>query len=351
MLAETELRPLEAPEAQRQLPLTRLVHSRVSAGIPFALLTAVVVYLAIIPVGTLLVASFRSNFLGVGADSWTTQNYVDTLSGPGFGTLVRNSLEYALLVTLFANTIGMGIAWLYARTNAPAKGFTLAIVLVPLMIPTLIYVVAWILLLDPHSGAVNIALSDVGLPKIAVYSMTSMVIVQSLHMIPLAFLIGLSVMTSIDRTLEEAAATCGARPGRVFRSIVFPIVRSGTLGSALLIFVLTTSSFEVPQLIGVPGRRYVFTTEIYNGASQFPVKYGTVGVLGTVVLAITLTGLVLSKKLGSSRSRETITGKGFRPSIIDLGPWRWVAMRAARVDADLVVVAARLPKPVVVGIP
>lgn len=314
------------------VPLTISVSALVSRArawfseqnIIFLVTTVIIAYLVLVPVGTLVIASFRSNFLGFGPSSWTLSNYSATLGASSFPGLLENSLEYAGLVTLFATVIGMALAWLYVRTNTPAKWFALLASLVPLIIPGLINAAAWVLMLAPN-GPVNNAAHGIGLPRIQVYSLTGMVLVQTLQTIPLAFLMGLAMMGSMDRSLEEASAVSGAPPRRTLRSIVFPLMRPGILGAALLVFVLTISSFEVPQLIGVPAHEWVLTTEIYNATSQYPVKYGTVAVLGMVVLVIALLGLYLSRRLGGMTVRETVTGKGFRPTIIDLGRWRWAS--------------------------
>jgi len=304
---------------------TRLRQRLNEQNVIFVIITVVIAYLVLVPVGTLVVASLRSNFLGFGPSSWTLHNYSSTLGASSFPSLIGTSLEYSALVTLFATVIGMALAWLYVRTNTPAKWFALLASLVPLIIPGLIDAAAWVLMLS-QNGPVNNVLHAVGLPRIQVYSMTGMVLVQTLHTIPLAFLMGMSMMGSMDRSLEEAAAASGAAPHRTLRSIVFPLLRPGVLGAALLIFVLTISSFEVPQLIGVPAHEWVITTEIYNATSQYPVKYGTVAVLGMVVLVIALLGLYLSRRLGGMTGRETVTGKGFRPTTIDLGRWRWASL-------------------------
>lgn len=318
----------QAPTAPLALPMSKFftrVRQRLNEqNVIFVITTVVIAYLVLVPVGTLVVASFRSNFLGFGTSTWTLHNYSSTLGAPTFPALIGTSLEYSVLVTLFATVIGMALAWLYVRTNTPAKWFALLASLVPLIIPGLIDAAAWVLMLS-QNGPINDALHAVGLPGIQVYSMTGMVLVQTLHTVPLAFLMGMSMMGSMDRSLEEAAAASGAAPHRTLRSIVFPLMRPGVLGAALLIFVLTISSFEVPQLIGVPAHKWVITTEIYNATSQYPVKYGTVAVLGMVVLVIALLGLYLSRRLGGMTVRETVTGKGFRPTVIDLGRWRWAS--------------------------
>jgi iron(III) transport system permease protein len=317
--------------------LTRLRHWFSEQNITFLVTTVVIAYLVLVPVGTLVIASFRSNFLGFGPSTWTLNNYSSTLGASTFPDLIGTSLEYAGLVTVFATVIGMALAWLYVRTNTPAKWFALLVSLVPLIIPGLIDAAAWVLILS-QNGPVNNVLHAIGLPRIPVYSMTSMVLVQTLQTIPLAFLMGMSMMGSMDRSLEEAAAASGASPRRTLRSVVFPLMRPGVLGAALLVFVLTISSFEVPQLIGVPAHEWVLTTEIYNATSQYPVKYGTVAVHGMVVLVMALLGLYLSRRLGGMTVRETVTGKGFRPTIIDLGRWRWASFAFVLIFGLLAVV-------------
>src|ERR1700733_6832010 len=180
--------------------LTRLRQWFSEQTITFLITTVVIAYLVLVPVGTLVIASFRSNFLGFGPSTWTLNNYSSTLGASTFPDLIGTSLEYAGLVTVFATVIGMALAWLYVRTNTPAKWFALLVSLVPLIIPGLIDAAGWVLMLS-QNGPVNNVLHAVGLPRIQVYSMTGMVLVQTLHTIPLAFLMGMSMMGSMDRPL------------------------------------------------------------------------------------------------------------------------------------------------------
>jgi iron(III) transport system permease protein len=336
---QSTVAPREADVASRGRPRrTRLSQARSRIrqfvtdprSVLLIVTTVVVAYMTLVPVGTLLISGFRSDFLGFGESHWTLQNFADTFTSEDFLSTLWESVEYSLLVTIVATIVGFALAWLYCRTNTPAKWFALLVSLVPLILPGLMSAAAWILLLAPHTGPVNIVLESLGLPQVPVFSMGSMVFVQSMHAVPISFLMGMSLMSGMDRSLEEAAAASGAGPARVFRSVALPMMRPGLLGAALLIFVLTISSFEVPQLIGVPGHHWVLTTKIFNATNQQPADYGTVGVLGVVVLVIALLGLYLSRRAGGGegRARETITGKGFRPSTVDLGRWKWVGLLA-----------------------
>ncbi len=287
-----------------------------------------VAYLALVPVGTMLYASLQSNFLGFGPSTWTLHNYVDTFTAPGFGELVFNSLVYAALTTVVSIVIGFGMAYLVVRTNTPAKGFARIAALVPLIIPGILNTVAWSLMLSPQRGPLNLALRTVHLPTFNVFTLTGMVFVQSLHVVPVAFLMGVAAFTSMDSSLEEAALASGCSPLRTFRTITLRMARPAILSAALLMFILTISTFEVPQLIGVPARRTVFVSKIYAALQHFPPDYGTVGVIGMFVLAIASIGLFFALRYGRGVDVQTITGKGFRTQPQDIGRWRWAGFAA-----------------------
>jgi iron(III) transport system permease protein len=293
-----------------------------------AVAAVIVAYLAIVPVGTMLVASFESTFLGTEPTTWTFQHYVDTFTAAGFGSLVANSFEYAVATALLAVAIGFGLAWLVTRTNTPAKGFARIAALVPLIIPGILNTVAWALLFSPQTGPLNGALRAVHLPVFDIFSLLGMIFVQTTHMTPVAYLMGVSAFTSMDASLEEAALSSGARPLRVLRTITLRLIRPAILSAGLLMFVQTISTFEVPQLLGVPNHVFVFVSRMYEAIQSFPSDYGTVAVIGVFVLVLASIGLIVSQRLTRRSPTQTVTGKGFRPRVTDLGKWRWAAFAA-----------------------
>jgi iron(III) transport system permease protein len=222
------------------------------------------------------------------------------------------------------------MAWLVTRTNTPARGLAGVAAVVPLIIPGILNTVAWALLfspgIGPGLGPLNHLLHGMGLPIFDIYSVAGMIFIQSIHVMPIAFLMGAAAFMSMDSSLEEAAAASGARPRRVFRSVTVRLVRPAVLSAALLIFIQTISSFEVPQLIGVPNHHFVFVSRIYAALQAFPTDYGSVGVIGVFILAIAAAGLFLAQWLSRRSTTQTVTGKGFRPHRTDLGRWRWAGL-------------------------
>ncbi len=328
---------METLQAERPLPvgpsraggLTRRLRSVLDPKHVVLLVAAVVVaYLALVPVGTMIVASLKSTFLNPGPSSWTLHNYVATFTSDGFGQLVGNSFAYAAAVAVVCTALGFGLAWLVARTNTPFKGFAQIAALVPLVLPGILNTVSWGLLLSPRTGPLNIALNDLHLGTFNVYSLAGMILVQSIHMTPVAFLMGVAAFSTMDSSLEEAALSSGIPQLRVLRTITFRLVRPAIVSALLLTFIQTISNFEVPQLLGVPGHTFVFVSKIYNALQAFPTDYGTVGVIGVLVLVIAAIGVWLAQRVTKRSRAQTITGKNFRPTVTDIGRWRWAGLAA-----------------------
>jgi iron(III) transport system permease protein len=322
---EPLVQPRAASRPRQQRSLGRLINGRyvtlVIAGLAVA-------YLALVPIGTMLYASFQSNFLGIGSSTWTLHNFVSTFTADNVGELILNSFVYAGVTAMVSVVIGFGLAWLVVRTNTPCKAFARLAALVPLIIPGILNTVAWSLMLSPQRGPINVWLRSIHLPTFNVFSLTGMIFVQSIHVVPIAFLMGTASFTSMDSSLEEASLASGASPIKTFRRITLRMARPAILSAALLMFIQTISTFEVPQIIGVRGHRYVFVTQIYSALQSFPADYGTVSVLGMFVLVVAAIGLAISRRVGRSSTVQTITGKGFRPHAQDIGKWRWLGLFA-----------------------
>jgi len=91
----------------------------------------------------------------------------------------------------------------------------------------------------------------------------------------------------------------------------------------MISFVRAIENFEVPALIGMPAGILVFATEVYLATKNVPTDFGLASTFGVVYLAITALGVVLYLRwTAASEQFATITGKGYRPTVFDLGPWR-----------------------------
>jgi iron(III) transport system permease protein len=164
-----------------------------------------------------------------------------------------------------------------------------------------------------------------------VYSMWGMIFVEGLITTPLAFLIVSASLHSMDPSLEESARVAGSSNLQIARRITFPIVRPALLAAATLNFVRAIESFETPAIIALPARIEVFTTKIYREAiGAFPPNQNVAATYAVSLLVITMVFVFLYRRLTSRSERYvTVSGRGYRPMIIDLGRWRYFASSVA----------------------
>jgi iron(III) transport system permease protein len=98
-------------------------------------------------------------------------------------------------------------------------------------------------------------------------------------------------------------------------------------GIGLLQFIRGIEAFEVPFIMGLGKGVHVFSTHIYLSVKEVvPPDYGTAFVLSLVLVGFGVAGVAIYHRVvAGSQNYATVTGKGFRPRLISLGKWRWLA--------------------------
>jgi iron(III) transport system permease protein len=306
------------------------------------LCVALTVYIAVIPLAFLLWQSFFTPQTAAKAARFTLDNYAQAYGSGETARLFWNSLQFAVGASLFSFSLGTALAWMNERTNTPFKTLFFALSIIPLVIPGILFTIAWILLGSPKIGILNLALQGwLGLekPLFNVYSLWGMMWVDGLHYSPMAFLLMTAAFRSMDPSLEESATMSGANIFQVARRVTLKLAWPAILATLLMLFVRAIESFEVPALLGLPVGIHVFTSAIYQAVHRYPSQIGLASAYGMTLLVITTIGVYFVSRLSSRGSKyATMTGKGFRPRRIDLGRWRWVAAGVFIVYALLIVV-------------
>jgi iron(III) transport system permease protein len=235
------------------------------------------------------------------------------------------------------------LAWISIRTNAPLRKFFELTAIVPNIFPPVMLAVSWTVLLSPRTGLINRSLVEVfslGAAPFNIYSLWGMVFVEALITTPLAFLIVSASLYSMDPSLEESARVAGSSNFQIARRITFPIIRPALLASTMLSFVRAIESFDTPAIIALPARIEVFTTKIYREAiGAFPPNQNLAATYGVSLLLVTMLFVYFYRLLTARSERYvTVTGRGYRPMIIDLGGWRYAASAVAGLILVLIVV-------------
>ena len=286
----------------------------------FVCVAIAILVLIVLPVGSLLIGSMRSD------GGFTFDNFVEALTGRLTRQALINSLILGGWTALFSVLIGVPLAWAVSRANVPGKSMVFATATLSYLSPPFLTAIAFVSLLSPNAGLLNVFFRDViGAPSLTfnIFSMAGLVLVTTLHTFPFVFLLASSALRSVDASYEEAAQILGAGKMRTALSISLPLVAPAILSGTLLAFVNAIALFGSQAIIGLPARIFTLPTRIYS-LFDYPPEYGLASALSLLFVAITIVALYLQRRFLARRSYVMLGGKGSRPQLIDLGPWRWV---------------------------
>jgi iron(III) transport system permease protein len=305
---------LRMPAPVRRAPGLRL-EQFVMGGAIVAL-----VVLVVLPLLFLLAGSIR------GEQGASLDHFVEVLSGRLYVNALLNSLILGAWTGLFSLVIGLLLAWAVSRTDVPAKPLIKLTATLSYLSPPFLTAIALVYLFSPNAGLLNVFLRDVaGLSWLTwnIFSMSGLVLVTTLHTFPFVFLLAASALQSVDASYEEAAQILGASKLRTAFAITMPLVAPAVLSGTLLAFVNGIALFGSQAIIGVPGRVYTLPTRLY-ALFDYPPEYGLASALSLIFVVITVVALYLQRAFLARRSYVTLAGKGARPQLMSLGPFRWV---------------------------
>ncbi len=245
------------------------------------------------------------------------------------GKAILNSFLIALGSAFLACLFGVSLAWLTARTNMPGKRWLQLFNIIPFFVSTLVGSIAWSLLLSPKIGLINTALvSALGLQQAPfnVYTIPGIIWVSALFNAPVVYLFCIGPLRHMDPALEEAARTSGSSWLQTTLRVTLPLIAPAIISSFILAFVLAIEDLGSPLVLGYPYGLQTISTMIFEGTNRFPPNYGFGAALGVLLVSITIFAIILQRKIMSSRSFTTVTGRGYRPSEIKLGKAKYLAL-------------------------
>lgn len=235
--------PVEHKAAYHSLPARK-------QSLPWLLASwsALVYAFLYLPIAVLVIMSFNNSaILSLPFKGITFHWYNLTFQDNAIQHSLLNSLKVAASATLLATAFGLLAAFAIYRYQFFGKNaFRIALNL-PILLPGIV------------TGVAMLAyFSDLGLEL----SLGTVILGHAVFGIPVALGPILTRLTQFPRSLEEAAYDLGAKPGEVFRDVIFPYIRSAVIAGALLAFTLSFD--EVVVTIFLTGRDNTLPMEIWG---------------------------------------------------------------------------------------
>lgn len=284
-------------------PLPTIGRRRVApAAVPVLLFApCLAIYLALFvwPQVSLLATSV------VGADqSLTGQHYARFVGDSYYWELLGRTLLLGVSVTLITLVLGVPVAYVLARMQSRYASFLLILTTFPLLVSAVVRSFGWMVLFF-RDGLVSNALLSIGLidrPLQLMYTMVGVIIALAQVLLPLMVLTLHGVFRSIDRDLEYAAMSLGARPALALWLVTIRLARGGIVAGSLLVFSLAISAFATPSLVG-GARANVMATAIYEQTIEM-LDWPFASALATILLVFVLVLSIAYGAMLDDRSKK-----------------------------------------------
>ena len=187
-----------------------------------------------------------------------------------FWAALRISVESSLEATAICVVFGVPLAWVLARLRFPGRAVLRTVVLLPLVLPPVVGGVALFFALG-REGIVGRYLDrwfGVTLP----FTQHGIVLAQAFVAMPFLIVTIEGAFRTADRGLEEAAATLGAAPLRVFSRVTIPLVLPSLIAGTVLSWARAIGEYGATQVFGgnVPLRTQTMPTLVVTAFSDDP---------------------------------------------------------------------------------
>jgi molybdate transport system permease protein len=215
---------------------------------------------------------------------------------PDEWTAVELSLRIALVATACALPFGIAIGWVLARTNFWGKTLLDGLVFLPLVLPPV--VTGYLLLIwFGRKGPIGAFLYE-HFGIVFSFRWTGAALACGVMGFPLMIRPIRLALEAIDRRLEDAAATLGANPVRVFLTVTLPLALPGVVAGVMLCFARALGEFgaTITFVSNIPGETQTISAAIYT-LTQVPGGDAAAGRLVLIAIALALAALIASEWL------------------------------------------------------
>lgn len=206
------------------------------------------------------------------------------------------TMATATLATLLMLPAGLATAWLLARGRFRGRVLLETLVSLPLVMPPVATGLVLLLLFAPLGPAGRV-LAALGID--VVFTWKAVVLAMSVMGLPLFVRTARAGIEQVDRRFEEAAATLGAGPLRVFLTITLPLARPAIVGGAVLGFARALGEFGATVMVAgsIPGVTRTLAVGIYSFAETG--RDGDAAVLVAISAAIAFAALLAASWMTS----------------------------------------------------
>jgi len=255
-----------------------------------------------------LVATFEQSITGNGGGLTKYTNFFDLRHGAQ-GESMLGSIIISAVSVITSGLTGAFLAVLLKRWDFPLRRVCEVLVLVPIALPPLMGVQAFVLLYG-IGGTFPQLLSNLfhtSKTAFAVDGISGVLLVHTLTMYPYFYITVAAGLEQSDDSLEEAAYSLGASKFQTWTRVLLPMLTPALVAGALLTFMSSMSSYTAPLLFHVD---QVMTQQIV--IAKLNGQLGLASVVSVMLALISVAFLIVLRTYEKTAGYTTLTKGGSR---------------------------------------
>ena len=196
--------------------------------------------------------TFTREMLTLNPEGYSLRWYRDFFGSESWMRSIRNSFIIGIAATIVSTTLGTLAALGLSRSEMPAKGLIMGILISPMIVPLIISAAGMFFFFS----SINIAQTYLGV-----------VLAHAALGTPFVVITVTATLVGFDQSLTRAAANLGASPTRTFFKITMPLILPGVISGALFAFI--TSFDEIVVVLFVAGvEQRTIPREMWSGIRE-----------------------------------------------------------------------------------
>ncbi len=228
--------------------------------------------------------------LGFGrqADTASLDNYARMLGDPFYWSVLWTSLLLSAAAAIWVVGLGFPTAYILARARSRWALVMLALILLSAFV-TIAIKIYGLMIIFAGDGLLNRTLMTLGItdqPVTLIGTRAGVVVGLGYFSFGFAVMLLYSVVRTIPRSLEDAAAAHGASRLRTFRRVVLPLALPGIAAATLTVFNLCMGAFTSAALLGAG--RVLTLPVLIERTILADIRYGLAGALAALLMAVVL---------------------------------------------------------------
>ena len=210
--------------------------------------------LIVLPLALILLYSITTGDNSLITIHFTLDNF-RKISDPIYLNVFIKSLQMGLITMGVCLVLAYPMAYIISKFDESSQNILILLVTIPMWINTLLRTYAWISLLSDN-GIINSLFKLLGLnQQTMMYTNFSVVMGLVCDLLPFMVIPIHTSLAKMDHSLVEAASDLGANRFQTFTKVILKLSLPGVINGVSMVFLLSISSFVIPQLLG--GHQFV----------------------------------------------------------------------------------------------